>query len=119
MKKILTLILLFSQSFAWANNTLSDVYLEQAEGLGRSMANYQQCSQIAVDIDDQQMFFYYQKMLNDALLFSLSAKQSSAKQIYKAWGSSEKVLLQIGKENLQKVCLSRFDALARQLTKTH
>ncbi|GLS89263.1 hypothetical protein GCM10007916_03300 [Psychromonas marina] len=109
MKAIICMLLLFSQSVAWANNRDTDE-------LGRSLANYQICSQISNDINDREMLIYYQKMLNDIRLSILHFKATDATEVYLAWDKSEKVLLKVGMQNLQKICLSRFDALSRQMT---
>ena len=108
MKQIFIMLLLLSHSSVWAVNYDSDE-------LGRSLANYQACSEIATDIDDEQMFFYYRQMLNDTGLSVLSFNHRDAEQVYNAWERSEKVLLKIADKNLQKVCLSRFDDLYRNM----
>ena len=108
MKKFTLTLLLLSHSLAWANSP-------DASELGHSLANYQACSNAALEINDEQLFFYYKKMFNDAGLLVLSFDKSSAKQVYRAWETSEDVLLKIGGNNLQGICVSRFDALSRTM----
>jgi len=110
MKVMICVLMLFSQSIAWATNN-------DADELGRSLANYQGCSQIATDINDGDMLIYYQNMLNDTRLSILRFNKTKAEEVYLAWNKSEQVLLKIGVQNLQKVCLSRFDALSRQMVR--
>lgn len=108
MKHLLIILLFLSHSLAWANN-------QDAHQLGRSLANYQACSEISIGIDDKQMFSYYQKMLNDTRILILTLNLQSAKQLYLTWDKSEKILLKIDEQNLKQICLSRFDALSRQM----
>ena len=108
MKLLMIALLLLSHPLTWADN-------HDANELGRALANYQACSEIATDINDEQMFVYYRRMFNDTGLSILSFHDEPAKQVYSAWGKSEKVLLKIGDKNLQKICLSRFDDLSRSM----
>lgn len=110
MKILIFILSLWSHSLIWATN-------RDSEELGRSLANYQACSFIALDINDKQMFFYYQKMLNDTGLSILSFNADSAQLVYNTWERSEKLLLKIGTQNLRRSCLSRFDALSRKMLK--
>lgn len=113
MKALIIALLLFNHSLIWANTTEK----QELDELGRSLANYQVCSEIAVIIKDELMFSYYQGMFNDARLHLLTKKAERSKQVYSSWQRSEKVLLKIGEDNLQQVCLSRFDELTRKIQK--
>lgn len=109
--KIFSVILLlftFSSSLLWATP-------QSFKQLGRSLANYQVCSEVALSIADLQMNNYYKNMFNDTQLQLLSQSTENTRIVYATWDNSEKVLLKIGGENLQKICLSRFDALSRQM----
>ncbi len=83
--------------------------------LGRSLANYQACSKVAVSINDEVMVNYYQRMFNDATISMLSINNEEGRLLYSVWDKSEKVLSHIGKQGLQEICLSRFDNLSRSL----
>lgn len=108
MKLLIVIVFLFSHSLTWANN-------RDVDELGRSLANYQACSAISLEIDDRKMFFYYQEMFNDTRFSILSFDVKSVKQVYSAWGNSEKTLLKLARKNLQVVCLQRFDVLSRKM----
>jgi hypothetical protein len=108
MKVTLVLLLMFSNSFAIANNT-------NVDEIGRSLANYQACSEESVDINDEQMFDYYKKMLNDISLNLLTLNTEQANQVYAIWDKSEKVLVNIEEQSLQNICLSRFGELSRKI----
>lgn len=108
MKYFFSVIFITYSLFVSANN--------ESDELGRSLANYQACAQVAVDIDDRQMFVYYQKMLNDTRLSILSFNEDSAKQVYSIWLHSEDILNKIPVSEIQKICLSRFDQLSRQMS---
>jgi len=110
MKLFIFIAALLNSSLLWAGNQINDE-------LGRSVANYQVCSHIALDINDKQMFSYYQKMYNDAQLSIVGADELAAKQVYKTWESSEKILNGVGKSQLKALCLSRFAPLARKMLK--
>jgi len=110
MKLFIVILALLNCSLVSANNRAFD---EQ----GRALANYQACSHIALDINDEQMFSYYQKMYNDAQLSIVGADELAAKQVYKTWESAEKILNGVGSSQLQGLCLSRFDPLARKMLK--
>lgn len=108
MKKFIITLILFSHSLAWSESRDADL-------LGRSLANYDACSNIALTINDEQMFIYYRRMFNDTGLSILSFHDEPAMQVYSAWEKSENVLLTIGKKNLKRICLSRFDDLSRNM----
>jgi hypothetical protein len=111
MKVTLILLLMFSYSFAQANST------NEAQ-LGRSLAIYHACSKISVAINDEQMFNYYQKMLNDFSLDLLTLSMRQAEKVYAIWDKSEKILINIDEQSLQKMCLSRFGELSRRVLNT-
>lgn len=106
MKAITSLILLFSSSLLWANNNIE---------IGRSLANYEACTEISVDLDDHQMFFYYKKMFNDISLELLSLDNKEAKKVYRVWQESEHTLRKLNGSSMAQMCLSRFDELSRQM----
>ncbi len=108
MKVTTVLLLLFSHSLTWANNI-------DTHELGRSLANYQACSEVSVMMNDDQMFNYYQNMLNDTRFALLALTSEKSKQVYVTWTKSEAVLVNIGEQSLQKICLSRFDELSRKM----
>jgi len=110
MKLFFTVLALSSSALALANNGVNDE-------LGRSLANYQSCSYIALDINDEQMFSYYQKMYNEAQFSTVRAHEVDAKQVYDTWKSAEKILQKLSKQHLQTLCLRRFDPLARKMLK--
>lgn len=110
MKKLSILVLLFVSSLIWAQPM-------NFKQLGHSLANYQVCSDIALSIADQKMNSYYQKMFNDAQLELLSISNNKTKIVYSTWDKSEKVLLNIDANSLQKSCLGRFEPLSRKMTK--
>ena len=101
-------MLFLSYSSAWAEN-------RDVNEIGRSLANYQACSQMSIEASDENMFIYYQEMLNDIGMSVLSFDQNAAKKVYDAWDESEGILLKINDKNLMRVCLSRFDLLSRQM----
>ena len=108
MKLAIIILFLFQHSLLFASN-------EHLNELGRSLANYQTCSNVSVSMGDEQMFSYYQSMFNDTRLSLLSFNTFEAKEVYTTWSASEKVLNNIGNKNLQGFCLSRFDELSRQM----
>ena len=110
MKVIIVLLLLFIHPLTWGNNM-------SMHELGRSIANYQACSKVSIAINDDLMFDYYQSMFNDTSVGLLALKSDQSTLIYAIWDVSEKVLLNIGEQNLRQVCLSRFDELSRKMLK--
>jgi len=108
MKLLMLMLLVLNPLSIWANQ-------EDSNELGRSIANYQACSKVALDINDQPMFSYYQAMMNDTAVFILSLDKRNAEAVYDIWDNSEAVLLNMPRQHLQKICLSRFDALSRQM----
>ena len=108
MKVITLLSLLLMHSISWAQKA-------DFNELGRALANYQACSKVAIEINDDVLFNYYRKMFNDTGLSLLSINHKDAKQVYSAWDKSEKVLGNIGTEALQTICISRFDKLSRRI----
>lgn len=105
--------MLLIQPLTWANNTES----EQLDELGRSLANYQVCSRVAMTVNDELMFRYYQTMFNDTRFSLLKKSRTKVGQVYTTWNKSEQILLKITEENLLKFCLSRFDDLSRKMQK--
>jgi len=110
MRLFVVLLALLSCSLVSANSPANDER-------GRALANYQVCRHIALDINDEQMFSYYQKMYNDALFLTVSGHEVDAKQVYDTWESAEKILQKLGKQHLQTLCLRRFEPLARKMLK--
>jgi hypothetical protein len=108
MKIITALLLFFSHSLTWANNI-------DTHELGRSLANYKACSKVSVKINDDQMFNYYQNMFNDTSFALLARTTEKSNQVYATWAKSERILVHIGEQSLQNICLSRFDELSRKM----
>ena len=106
MKVITLLILFFICLFSWADNN---------NEIGRSLANYEVCTQISAELEDHQMFFYYKKMFNDSSLQVLSFNNKEAKKVYKVWQESEQTLKKLNGSTMAQMCLSRFDQLSRQM----
>jgi hypothetical protein len=106
MKNITFLIFFLNCPFLWANNN---------NELGRSLANYDACAQVSLAINDQQMFFYYKKMLNDISLSALSLTHNESLKLYEIWMESEKVLMKLNISSMEKLCSSRFDELSRKM----
>ena len=108
MKVLIILMLCLSCTTIWAEN-------RDMNEIGRSLANYQACSQMSIEASDEKMFVYYQTMLNDIGMSVLSFDHNSAKQVYDTWDKSGNILSKISNKNLMKICLSRFDVLSRQM----
>lgn len=106
MKLITVLMLLLSCPYTLANNT---------NELGRSLANYEVCSQISLALNDQQMFFYYKKMFNDISSGVLALNAKDLQQVYEVWEDSEKILSKLNVTTMESICLSRFDDLSRKM----
>tara|TARA_R110001583_G_scaffold33943_6_gene114608 strand:+ start:15147 stop:15500 length:354 start_codon:yes stop_codon:yes gene_type:complete len=106
MKIITVLILLLSYPYTLANNI---------NELGRSLANYEACSQVSLTLNDQKMFSYYKKMFNDINLGVLSLNTKDMHHVYGVWGDSEKILSKLNVTTMEGICLSRFDDLSRKM----
>ena len=83
---------------------------------GRSLANYQVCSKTAILISDHEMHRYYQSMFNDSAIKLLTLTHENAEIVYKAWASSELILLKLDQKTRVQICASRFDKLTRKIT---
>ena len=84
--------------------------------LGRSLANYQACSEAALLIPDNEMHRYYQSMFNDSAIKLLAFSHENAEIVYKSWASSELILSKLDQKTRVQLCASRFDKLTRKVT---
>ena len=110
--KYLAVLLLLISPLSWSQkNALNEQ--------GRALANYQVCSQIATNVNDEAMLNYYLKMFNDSQLSALTLPSQELERVYFAWQKSEQVLLSLDKGSLLKICLSRFDLLSREMLNSH
>lgn len=111
MKNITALFLLFYISASFAN-VLSD---EEVKLLGRSLANYQICGDISVEMGDPVMLSYYRDMYNDGLLKRNTYPKNKLEMVIAEQQNSATKLARIDRKSLEELCLSRFDLLSRKI----
>lgn len=87
----------------------------QLKTLGRSLANYKACSDIAAEMGDSVMFSYYSEMYNDSLLKRQNHPKNLSDIVAIEQQKSAIKLAKIDRVNLGKLCLSRFDLLSRKM----
>jgi len=113
MKNIIALFLLFYLPASFAN-VLSD---EEVKILGRSLANYQICAAISVEMGDPVMLSYYSDMYNDGLLKRNTYPKNKLEMVIAEQQSSATKLAGIDRKSLGELCLSRFELLSRKMQK--
>ncbi len=111
MKKIMAIFLLFYISTSVAE-AITD---HELKIVGRSLANYELCSDISSELEDKAMFHYYREMYNDSLR-DIKAYQTIQREIIiNEQQKSAIKLAKIDRKNFGEFCLSRFDLLSRKM----
>ena len=111
MEKRLFFLLLFFISPLLAKGSGAD----NLSATGRALANYKSCALVALDIDDQVMYHYYNDMFSDSAFEIRGYPLSQSEIVFKAFDESLDRLVKIDREALTKLCLSRLDLLSRQM----
>lgn len=83
--------------------------------VGRALANYQVCSEIAEDQGDKVMHSYYSEMFNDSAAEIRTYPLHLVDIIYREFSDSVDRLKQIDKQGMKQFCLSRFGELSRKM----
>ena len=110
-KKVIPFYCLFAIGLAYAE-PLDDEHLK---GLGRALANYQSCAQIAEHRGDKAMQNYYIEMFNDSFSDINTYPKSRSAIVFEAFNQGMDKLSQFDNEMLGQFCLSRFSLLSRQI----
>ncbi|WP_028864234.1 hypothetical protein [Psychromonas aquimarina] len=111
MNKLLIFVLLFNaQLLSAAAAAEQDLKI-----LGRSLANYQLCSDISVELDDKAMFNYYSEMYNDSVLELKAYSTAQVKTVTAEQYWSVFKLAAVDRKSVGLLCLSRFDLLSRKM----
>jgi hypothetical protein len=111
LKRIIIFCCLLNISVASAE-TLSGQNLKL---YGRALANYQVCARIAASLGDKTMHSYYAEMFNDSSAEINTYPKSLSYIVIKEFNLSVDKLSKINKQNMGKLCLSRFDSLSRKM----
>ncbi|ABM04095.1 hypothetical protein Ping_2358 [Psychromonas ingrahamii 37] len=106
----MTVFLLFS--LALNAQPLSD---QDLKIMGRALANYQLCADVAKKQKDPAMFNYYNDMYNDSLRDGKLFYIGQVQLIFSEQQKTAIKLTQIDKESIKGLCISRFDDLSRKM----
>lgn len=82
---------------------------------GRALANYQVCAQIADLIGDKAMHSYYAEMFNDSWAVINTYSKNQSYIVIQEFDLTLDKLGKINKQNMEQLCLSRFDPLSRKV----
>lgn len=84
---------------------------------GRALANYQICTEVAQSMGDLVMASYYAAMFDDSLVAIEKTSKKDSIIIFDEFQRSLDKLSEFAKQSMGKLCLSRFDPLARKIHK--
>jgi hypothetical protein len=111
IKKVILFCFLANSCLAFAE-PLNDKSLQLSGG---ALANYQICSQIALELGDKTMYSYYSEMFNDRSVEITHYPQKKSQIAFLEFNKSVVKLANIALPAMTMICLKRLDLLTRKM----